>query len=80
MEEMALAAKKIFVCQAKSRLVNWAGVSAGIALYAPQHRAMTCCLHRPLLDDIPAEGDPFPQTDKEKHDVDYCRAQTGIDG
>jgi hypothetical protein len=52
--------------------MNWAGVFRGIALYAPQHRAMSLCLHRPLLDDIPAEGDPFPQTDKEKHDVDYC--------
>jgi hypothetical protein len=80
MEEMALAEGEIFVCAAKSRLVNWAGVFWGIALYAPQHRAMTCCLYRPLLDDIPAEGVPFPQTDKEKHDVDYCRAQEGIDG
>ncbi|OWK19524.1 30S ribosomal protein S15 [Mesorhizobium amorphae CCBAU 01583] len=25
-------------------------------------------MHRPLLDDIPAEGVPFPRTDKEKHD------------
>jgi hypothetical protein len=45
----------------KSRLVNWAGVFQGIALYAPQHSAKTLCLHRPQLDDIPAVGDPvFP--------------------
>ena len=78
MEEVAVSAENLPI-GVNSRLGNWAGVFRRIALYAPQHSAKTLCLHRPLLDDIPAVGDPFPQIRKEKHDVDYCRAQTGTD-
>jgi len=81
MEEVAIAAEPfVFMARpATSRLDICAGVFSGIALYAPQLRALTRRLHWPLLDDIPAVGVPFPPTDKEKHDVDYCRPQKGID-
>jgi hypothetical protein len=82
MEEVAVAAKASVSwarTRGKAGFMNWAGVLLGIALYARQLRALTRCLHWPLLDDIPAVGVPFPPTDKEKHDVDHCRSQEGID-
>ncbi len=42
--------------------------------YMPRNIRIWAHVHRPLLDDILAVGDPFPPTYKEKRDVDYRRA------